>query len=169
MSSRAESRDLPLTIFFGLLVVTGAWLFDRLTKNLVIEGWIRQGPVFLSWIQITVHHNFGLLANLPFPRWLIFFLTGTAMLLLVYGLYDALKCKSVHSFLSLSLVMGGALGNLYDRLTFGYVFDWLMFFKTSIINLADAFITIGLIMYAVSHLRKRAGREGGDKIPAVDC
>jgi signal peptidase II len=162
-------RKNSLTIFLGLLVVTGAWLLDRLTKNLVIEGWIRQGPVFLSWVQTTVHHNFGLLGNLPFPRWSIFFLTGTAMLLLAYGLYDALKGKNARNFLSLSLVMGGALGNLYDRLALGYVFDWLMFFKTSIINLADAFITLGLIMYAVNHLRKQACREGVDEIPAVNC
>lgn len=80
------------------------------------------------------------------------------MLLLVYGLYDALRHKTAYNFLTLSLVMGGALGNLYDRLALGYVFDWLMFFKTSIVNVADLAITLGLILYAVNHLRRVPNR-----------
>ena len=153
MTNRAQA------IILGLLVGGGVWLADRLTKESVIEGVARQGPVFFSWLQITIHHNFGLLGNLPFPRWSIFVLTGLALLLLIYGLYDALKYKSLYNFLTLSVVMGGALGNLYDRLVFGYVFDWLMFFKTSIINLGDAAITIGLLLYAFGHFKRQSKSE----------
>lgn len=149
-------RTKALTIIFGLLVATGAWLLDRVTKVIVIDGLVKQEPVFFSWLEITKHHNFGLLGNLPFPQWSIFVLIGLAMLLLLVGLFDALKNRSDYNFITLSIVLGGALGNLYDRLFFGYVFDWLMFFKSSIINFADAFITVGLILYAISHFKRQA-------------
>ena len=149
-------KNRALTIILGLLVGAGIWLADYWTKNLVISEKLATAPVFSSWVQITIHHNYGLLGNLPFPKWSIFVLTALALSLLAYGLYDALKNKSAYNFLTLSVVMGGALGNLYDRLAYGYVFDWLMLFRTSIINLADAAITVGLVMYAVGHLKRKA-------------
>ncbi|MDD5726467.1 MAG: signal peptidase II [Patescibacteria group bacterium] len=144
-------RSKTLTVIFGLLVGVGAFLVDRLAKRAVVDGLLHPGQVFFPWIQITSHHNFGLLGNLPLPTILILVLSFLALVLLSYGLFDALKQGYKLDFLALSLVLGGALGNLYDRLAYGFVFDWLMFFNTSIINVADAAITLGLAVYIVRH------------------
>ena len=145
-------RSKALTVVFGLLVGIGALLVDRLAKRAVMDGSLHPGQVFFPWIQITSHHNFGLLGNLPLPSALILILSFLALGLLAYGLFDALRQGSTLDFLALSLVLGGALGNLYDRLAHGFVFDWLMFFNTSIINVADAAITLGLAIYIIRHL-----------------
>lgn len=145
-------RSKTLTVVFGLLVGAGALLVDRLAKVAVAGGFLQSTPIFFSWIQITTHHNFGLLGNLPLPGVLILILSFLALALLVYGLFDALRQDCRLDFLALCLVLGGALGNLYDRLAYGFVFDWLMLFKTSIINVADMAITLGLAVYIVRHL-----------------
>lgn len=154
-------RSRALTITLGLLVGAGVWLADQITKNLVKSGDLALAPGLSSWVKITIHHNFGLLGNLPFPKWSIFLLTGLALALLIYGMYDAVKNRNAYNVLTLSLVLGGALGNLYDRLVYGYVFDWLMLFNTSIINLADAAITLGLVVYAVGYVISKAKEQKG--------
>jgi len=162
MSSRAKSRDLGLIVISGLLVGAGAFLIDRLIKVWVMQGTIRQGPVFFSWMEVTRHQNSGLLGDWPLPGWLIVILSAAALGLLGYGLYEALVHERGWDLVALCLVLGGALGNLYDRLAYGYVFDWLMFFKTSIVNGADIMITVGLVVYVALHLRKKPNMD-------VDC
>lgn len=67
--------------------------------------------------------------------------------------------------LALSLVLGGALGNLYDRLTLGYVVDFLFFHYKQwywpAFNVADSAITVGVILLLLGSLvedRKNRGR-----------
>lgn len=123
-----------------------------MTKEMVMGGSVRPGTAFFSWLEITSHHNFGLLGNLPLPPFAILALSLLAMGLLSYGLYQALKQSRCFDFISLSLVLGAALGNFYDRLRFGYVFDWLMLFRTSIVNLSDLLIGLGLVLYIARQL-----------------
>jgi len=52
------------------------------------------------------------------------------------------------------LILGGALGNLIDRVRFGYVVDFLDFRIWPVFNIADSAITIGTIL-AILHLLKR--------------
>jgi signal peptidase II len=56
---------------------------------------------------------------------------------------------------SLGLILGGALGNLVDRMTFGYVIDFLDFRIWPVFNIADSGITVGVGMLALSVLTKR--------------
>lgn len=132
---------------------------DHLTKVWVVGGTIKRGPLFFSWIEVTRHQNFGLLGDLPLPGWLIMVLSAVALGLLGYGLYEASVHERYFDILVLSLVLGGALGNLYDRLVYGHVFDWLMFFKTSIVNGADIMITVGLMIYVALHFRKKSSKD----------
>jgi signal peptidase II len=147
----------------GLGVSGAVFVFDRLTKQAVMQGWVAQGPVLSTWVHITAHRNYGLMANLPLPGFLIIILSLLALAVLAYGLYDAGKQARIFDVLTLSLVLGGALANLYDRVAFGFVFDWLMFFQTSIVNAADAAIAIGLILYAVANYLR------GRRKASVDC
>lgn len=63
--------------------------------------------------------------------------------------------------LALSLVLGGALGNLYDRLTLGYVVDFLFFHYQSwywpAFNVADSAITVGVALLLWDGLREEQG------------
>ena len=76
-------------------------------------------------------------------------------LIVLYAIFS--KSNSLFFYISLSLILGGAVGNLIDRLIFGYVRDFIQFdFWQSfpIFNLADSFIVIGIIILIIFNIRK---------------
>ncbi|WP_182084224.1 signal peptidase II [Aureimonas sp. ME7] len=66
-----------------------------------------------------------------------------------------------------AIIVGGAIGNLIDRVSLGYVIDYILFhtpvWSFAVFNLADAFISVGagLILFDEFVLHRRAKREGG--------
>ena len=74
-------------------------------------------------------------------------------LIIIYAVFS--KSNSALFFVSLSLILGGAIGNLIDRLILGYVRDFIQFdfWQTfPIFNLADTFLTIGIFCLILYHL-----------------
>ncbi|MFH1015476.1 MAG: signal peptidase II, partial [Chloroflexota bacterium] len=82
--------------------------------------------------------------------------------LLIYGLvvhrrfplFDGLLGR-----LSLGLVLGGTAGNLIDRIRLGHVTDFIDFTYWPAFNIADAAITIGVILFAYAILRPSRAKE----------
>ena len=74
------------------------------------------------------------------------------MILALFVFNYFVKEKSIFYCLSFGFIIGGALGNLYDRIALGYVRDFVFldFFPSfPIFNLADSFLCVGAIMMAV--------------------
>ncbi|MBI5654295.1 signal peptidase II [Candidatus Uhrbacteria bacterium] len=107
-----------------------------------------------GFLELTHHQNFGLIANTPVPRILILIVTLAVMIALVQRIFLAEKL-GINERLALTIILGGALGNFVDRLLQGYVFDWILIFNTSIINIADIAITLGIVGYALIIWRKK--------------
>ena len=135
-------------------------LLDQLTKWVVLEH-IRFGETiyvapFWNWV-LTYNPGaaFSLLADQPgWQRW--FF---TVLALAVSGWIALELRKSVHNkllSLALALVMGGALGNVIDRIRFGAVVDFIQWHAAGYywpaFNVADSAITVGAILLAFSTL-----------------
>ena len=101
-------------------------------------------------------------------------LTIVLTILIAVYLYKVSNKKNTLVSLSLALILGGALGNLFDRLYSNAVVDFIWIGFTSnirwdyIFNLADTFITIGMIMLIVSDLvirkKKKNGRENSKTV-----
>ncbi len=61
-----------------------------------------------------------------------------------------------NQLISFSLILAGGLGNLLDRLVYGYVIDFIdITFNPYVFNLADSYVTIGLIMYVIFSLKSK--------------
>ena len=72
-----------------------------------------------------------------------------------------------------ALIIGGALGNIFDRATLGYVVDYFLFYTEgwsfAVFNLADAFITVGaglVILQELLDWRRGSRRQSDDQPPA---
>lgn len=143
--------------------VTKCWIvqnverFDRID---VIEGFFAITHVRNSGAA------FGLLRNFPEEFRLPFFL-GVSLLagLLVFSFYRKLAPGDRLSSVALGLILGGAIGNMIDRVTLGEVVDFLHFrlwrnYSWPDFNLADSWIVIGVALLFVELLASESDPEG---------
>jgi signal peptidase II len=137
---------------------------DRLTKLLFMRLPDPEPFWFSRVLTLTHHKNTGLIADFPLPQAAILTLTVAILLLVVIGLRRALHKNDLQRSLALSLVVAGAVGNLWDRIAWGFVFDWILLFETSIINLADITITLGIAWYLLAPT-KNAENTSLDEVP----
>ncbi|MFA6447321.1 MAG: signal peptidase II [Patescibacteria group bacterium] len=140
---------------------------DLLTKSFFKNHALLQGSYFFGWLSFTSHQNYGLLADIQLPFAILIAINAAAFAALAYGLYWSWNTRSIWQMAFLGLVLGGALGNLYDRLSQGYVFDWILLFKTSVVNLADIWITLGIIGYLICLSTTKHKPENPN--PPVNC
>jgi signal peptidase II len=131
------------------------FLIDQLSKWWILSM-VRLpevGPVpVLPFFSLTFVGNVGVSMGLfaagsDLGRWLL--VAATAAIAFVVALWIGRE-KSRWDVVALGLVLGGALGNILDRIRFGYVVDFLHFFWRDasfwVFNVADAAITCGVLM-----------------------
>jgi signal peptidase II len=156
-------------IWLGLSA--GVVLIDQLTKWLVIDSLaLFQRISILPFFDFVRLHNtgaaFSFLANAS--GWQNTLFTGVAAFVSLGITWWLLTLPSEGRRvlgLGLALVLGGAIGNIIDRVLFGYVIDFLLFYYRSwsypAFNIADSAITCGvvLILYDGLVLEKRRNRD----------
>jgi len=149
-----------MTSWFRLrvfLIAALVFAADRLTKYLVIRSLApgRTIGIIPDIFHITTVFNsgtaFGLLKNCT-VFFIVFSFAAIALMLLIIFRASRLNMPST---VSLALILGGAAGNLVDRLKFGYVIDFLDFRVWPVFNIADSAITIGVLLAAFSYIRSR--------------
>lgn len=136
-------------LVFHASVVLAALLLDQWVKWLVEARLVIHEQVdVLPFLALFRTHNTGMAFSML--SW-VGDVGLTAIVLAVVGfvVFLALRTSPSHVFarLGFALIIGGALGNLVDRLSHGYVVDYVLFhtpvWSFAVFNLADAFITVG--------------------------
>lgn len=151
---------------FMLPICISLILLDQATKFAVM----RYFPLFTGKVVIPGFFNlvhvrntgsaFSLFAGAN-PSWRLPFFIVSTLLIVGVILFAYTKVRREETWLrtAYSLIVGGALGNLIDRLRFGEVVDFLDFYVGSYhwpaFNVADSAITTGALMLLVSMLRTR--------------
>ena len=138
---------------FYFLIISIVFVLDRVSKIYVInyfENTIDTEIYLSNFLNIILVWNEGIgFGLLSFQDSGIYnFITLIIILINLIIIYFIYKYKDIRSFL-LTLVLGGSLGNLFDRIAFSAVPDFIDFnynnFHWFIFNIADIFITIGVI------------------------
>lgn len=93
-----------------------------------------------------VHQNHAIAFSLPLPKVLIIPATFLFIILLTYFGAKEFNLKKPLATSAFALILGGGLGNLIDRFTLGYVIDFISIWKWPVFNLADVFVTVGVLM-----------------------
>jgi len=156
-------------IFPYLLVTVAAVAIDQWVKRFVENGMaLHQQVDLLPFLALYHTRNtgiaFSLLADFGDVGLVLVALAVTAVVL---ALAARTTDRQVLARAGFALVVGGAIGNLIDRATLGYVIDYILFhtpvWSFAIFNLADAFITVGaglvLLQEFVDWRRDRDTRE----------
>lgn len=150
---------------FALLII----VIDQLTKAWILSGLdLREigqirvwSPIFnLTWVE-NRGVSFGLFGD-GSARWFL-----SLFALVIAGVLGWWATRADRRLLitAIGLVMGGALGNLIDRIRFGFVVDFLDFSGTGffpwVFNVADSAITIGVVLLILDSLQsERAAKVG---------
>ena len=130
----------------SILLIIGLLALDLTTKYLVNQSIPLHGsiPLIEGWFHITNVHNTGAAFSMLQGRLLLFqIFTGLAIVGLGIVAYTMREDKLTYYIIVATI--GGALGNLYDRIAFGYVRDFLDVKFFAIFNVADIFIVLGMI------------------------
>jgi signal peptidase II len=146
-----------LIVLFPLFLT---WGVDQVTKNFA-EG-IR-GLQFFGPLGFVLHHNhgamLGLFSDLPAVLRIVTLSTGGAFLIFSFGIIQyLLPIKSLMLRTGMSVLLGGILGNVTDRILNGYVVDFILLGSpekaTPAFNMADALQWVGYAMIAIALIRE---------------
>src|SRR3989344_413642 len=135
-------------------------ILDQVSKKVFTEFPIDVVSASVTpFLNIVQHHNSGAIGNLPIPLPLIIAVTLGILFFIGKAFVESVRQGNTQAAYALSFIFGGALSNLYDRVMFGYVFDWILLFGRSAINVADIAIVIGALWYVVEIKRREVNAE----------
>lgn len=134
------------------LIIIGGFILDRLSKLWILQSFVGK--------PMTIVNNFFYVRHLENEGAAFSILQGKTLLLVILTsvmclalVYMLVKNNNKFLRLTLSLIIGGALGNLYDRIFRGSVVDFLEFHFGSYVfptfNIADSLVVVGTILLAV--------------------
>jgi len=139
-----------------LIIAAAVVLLDQLSKHLLTR-FLAGGsaPLIPGLVRLVYVENsgaaFSMLSN---QRWTLIAASSVAIVLILLALYAYREQVGRPACLALAFVLGGAVGNLIDRLLFGYVADFFEFefVNFAVFNVADIFITLGGIAFLIFYL-----------------
>lgn len=147
-------------IIFSIIIFI--FFLDLITKNYALSSLIINHSISINnFLNFTLAFNhgaaFSFLSNAGgWQRW--FFIIFSVIVILIIT-YILVKEKN-SQYIAFSFVIGGAIGNLYDRILYGYVIDFIEFHYNSffwpIFNIADIAISIGIILLLYSMFAKES-------------
>jgi signal peptidase II len=136
-------------VFFGIAVavivldqVAKAWLVANVSPGEVVE-------ILGDWVRLIFSQNSGALFGLFRDNAVLFGIVSLAVIGLIVA-YHGRAGRSLYMSIALGLLLGGAIGNLVDRLRLGYVVDFIdigiggLRFYT--FNLADSAISLAIVL-----------------------
>jgi len=162
-----------LILSLAPLVVLG---LDQATKALIKTTIPLYGTVAVirGFFNITHVRNtggaFGILAGETGSLRTTFFIVITVgALVLIFLIFRKVRENRILAPLALAMVIGGALGNLVDRIRWGYVIDFLdLYWETyhwPAFNVADSAITVGICLLVIDNLFLQKGPPESEKLP----
>lgn len=153
------SRPLPI-----LILVVVAVLLDQAIKA-AVEMWLpfQQAVPVIPMLALYRTYNYGVAFSMlsGMEGW---FIVTMRLLVVAFVLWLWRRTSKDRFFahLGYAMIIAGALGNLVDRLIFGYVIDYVLFhtatWSFAVFNLADSFITLGagaIILDEILHMKKQ--------------
>ena len=137
-------------LYFLLLIIV-IFTFDRITKNFIIKSFVEEIFYLNKFINLDLVWNIGIgFGLLSYDSLLAYNLITALIGLVVITLFYLMVISDNLDKLIFSIIIGGALGNLYDRLLYNAVPDFIDLHYNNLhwftFNVADIFITLGVII-----------------------
>lgn len=129
---------------------------DQITKHLAqkfLSADLGTGIFFMDKIGFEYIKNFGVAFGIPIPFFVIVLL-NVLLLFSIYFFYkNEFNMKEFWNKIALILIISGGIGNLIDRLIYGYVIDFIALWSYPRFNLADVYITVGVLLTLLNYAK----------------
>lgn len=139
-----------ISLLISVLIVS----LDQISKYFISRA-VSPGesiPLIKNIFHITLVYNTGIAFGM-FKNQTAFFIIISliAVALILHNIFSQKSKKDFNKmeFFALALILGGAIGNMIDRIIFGYVIDFLDFRIWPVFNIADSAITIGVALLLI--------------------
>jgi signal peptidase II len=144
----------PRLIFAGIAIVI--FILDRTTKSLVATQipYGTEMPLVGHLVGITNIRNSGAAFGVA-PAGAGLFLIASVVVAIGLALYVFRNPGDIWSFGPLGLIMGGTVGNGFDRIVNGTVTDFVNVHFWPVFNVADSAISVGVVLLIASYLIRR--------------
>ncbi len=143
-----------MPLFFLAIFV---FLLDQISKTLISRNFSlnESAEIIKNIFYLTIVHNTGAAFGI-FKNQTLFFIIVSILAVIAGAMYIKKSLNIPFTIkIALGLILGGTLGNLVDRLRFGYVIDFLDFKIWPVFNLADSAITVGAFLLIIGLLKKK--------------
>ncbi len=144
-------------IISSWLIIIILVILDQITKIFFINYFKNGGEninilPFLDLIYVwNKGISFGMFAQVKYSNYIFMAFASIVTFFVVYLKYTSTKTLEIAAY---SLIIGGAVGNLIDRILYGAVFDFIYFhiidFHWPAFNCADSFISIGVALFVIN-------------------
>lgn len=133
------------SIFF--LVLLGTFIIDQNIKTIFVDGYFREGDC----VDLVLHYNKGVAFSMfaflgEYLKWI----QGGLVIVILFVIF---KERYIYKYpFSLGLLVGGALGNVYDRFIYDGVVDyiaWHCWFNYAVFNFADVAIDLAVVLILI--------------------
>lgn len=122
---------------------------DRLLKAIAINVW-QQSQEIISGLSLIFSKNYEVAFSIPtFINPLIVIIPIT--IILIFFFVSSIKKRKTDVASALLFIILGAISNLYDRIVYGYIIDYIHIQYFTVFNLADVMICVGVVWLLLNH------------------
>ena len=143
-----------------LIITTIFTVFDQLIK-IIITNYFSLGEsleIIKDFFYLTNVHNYGAAWSILTNQVFLLIIIAIVALIIIYWSFIKNKNLTKSDTLLLGMLISGILGNLIDRIVYGYVIDYLDFYifkyNFPVFNLADTLIVISAILLFIKSLKE---------------
>ncbi len=142
---------------------------DQISKLLVVNLLTKTDSITIikNFFYLTYINNDGAAFSILVGKRIFLILIAVSVIVMLIRYIKKNNIQNKLELVSISLIIGGSLGNLMDRVIRGYVIDFLDFkifnYNFPIFNLADTFIVIGVFLLLLKEIRKENNLDSRNK------
>ncbi|MEA4847753.1 MAG: signal peptidase II [Clostridiaceae bacterium] len=136
---------------YPVLIAAAVIASDQIIKSILTRT-LADGPITVikNFFYLVYVENYGIAFGMFKNKALFFIVTNCIISVLIAFMVYRLRYKSIPVTICLSLILGGAIGNLIDRIRLGYVIDYLSFtIFPPVFNFADSSIVAGAVLLSL--------------------
>jgi signal peptidase II len=141
---------LPLFSLAGIIVVLDQWTKALVRENLALGNIWAPWPWIEPYVRIVHWNNTGAAFGMLQGFGDVFTILAIIVAIAILYYYPQVPREDWLLRLAMGLQLGGALGNLVDRLTIGSVTDFIMIWNFPVFNISDASISTGVAILIIS-------------------